>query len=87
MKTREFILVLRDYSLQRIDQEDVAMYGCESPITSSDDKWALECLNVNYISAISEALDDDGSGFLTISKVNRFTSSRPEGWRYDTNTQ
>jgi Ca2+-binding EF-hand superfamily protein len=28
-----------------------------------------------------EAFDDDASGFITISEMNHFTSSKPDKWR------
>ena len=46
-----------------------------------DDKWALEWINVNRLQAITEAFDDDASGFITITEVNSFTASRPKDWR------
>ncbi|KAI0829941.1 hypothetical protein BC628DRAFT_1501118 [Trametes gibbosa] len=70
VKAREFILALRDFYMHQIEQGNV----------DSDDKWALECLNVNYVSSISEAFDDDASGFLTIDEVNNFARLRPQGW-------
>ncbi|KAG5721197.1 hypothetical protein E4T56_gene20049 [Termitomyces sp. T112] len=45
-----------------------------------DDKWALAYLNVSYLQAISEAIDDDASGFIHFREVNEFTSMCPEGW-------
>ncbi|KAG5338881.1 hypothetical protein C0989_005683 [Termitomyces sp. Mn162] len=45
-----------------------------------DDKWALAYLNVSYLQAISEAIDDDASGFIHFREVNEFTSVCPGGW-------
>ncbi|KAH9858598.1 hypothetical protein C2E23DRAFT_716767 [Lenzites betulinus] len=70
VKAREFILALRDFYMDQIEHGNV----------DSDDKWALQWLNVNYITAISEAFDDDASGFLTIGEVNAFARLRPQGW-------
>jgi len=44
------------------------------------DKWALAYLTALKVQAISEAFDDDASGFITITEVNSFTTSRPD-WR------
>ena len=30
---------------------------------------------------ILEAFDDDASGFITITEMNHFTTSKPEEWR------
>ena len=51
------------------------------PDISAEDMWALEYITVNRIQSLMEALDDDGSSFVTVDEVNAFTSSRPEGWR------
>jgi len=47
-----------------------------------NDKWALAYINATYIQPILEAVDDDGTGVVSIKEVNVFTTSRPEGWRY-----
>ncbi|KAG6915736.1 hypothetical protein DXG01_010066 [Tephrocybe rancida] len=44
------------------------------------DTWATAYVNVSYLQAISEAIDDDGSGFVNIREVNDFTTLRPQGW-------
>jgi hypothetical protein len=44
------------------------------------DKWCLDYLTVPYLTAIQEAFDDDGSGFIRISEVNEFIAQIPEGW-------
>jgi hypothetical protein len=54
------------------------------PITDvhrGDDDWALAHLNVIKLQPISEAFDDDASGFITVTEANTFTTSRPLGWR------
>lgn len=48
-----------------------------------DDSWALAYLNVAHVQSILEAIDDDGTGFVSIKEVNTFVSSRPTGWTYD----
>ncbi|KAI0666577.1 hypothetical protein C8Q78DRAFT_1058203 [Trametes maxima] len=77
VKARHFVLALRDFYLQQADDPYIprATVGAYP-----DDKWAIEYLDVSYISALIEAFDDDASGFITINEVNRFTSSRPQGW-------
>ena len=51
------------------------------PEIPMEDMWALEYITVNKIQPLMEALDDDGSSFVTVGEVNAFTSSRPESWR------
>ena len=42
----------------------------------------MEYISLTKLQAISEAVDDDASGFVTIAEVNQFTTSRPKEWRY-----
>ncbi|KAI5824166.1 hypothetical protein K523DRAFT_366348 [Schizophyllum commune Tattone D] len=44
------------------------------------DRWAVEALTMLTVQPISEALDDDGTGFISVAEVNAFTSSRPKDW-------
>ncbi|KAF9557975.1 hypothetical protein CPC08DRAFT_710010 [Agrocybe pediades] len=46
----------------------------------SNDKWALAYINATYTQPILEAVDDDGTGVISIKEVNVFVTSRPEGW-------
>ncbi|KAG6815782.1 hypothetical protein H0H87_011401 [Tephrocybe sp. NHM501043] len=46
----------------------------------SNDEWAQTYVNVSYLQAISESIDDDGSGFINIQEINAFTTMRPKGW-------
>ncbi|KAJ6573432.1 hypothetical protein DFH09DRAFT_916098 [Mycena vulgaris] len=45
-----------------------------------DDRWALSYINVAHLQAILEAVDDDGTGFVSIKEANDFAVSRPAGW-------
>jgi len=56
--------------------------GNDAPVSAIDkeDEWALEYLTVTRLQAISEAFDDDASGFITVQEVNSFTTARPLGW-------
>jgi len=47
----------------------------------SDATWALTFLSSYKVQSVSEAFDDDASGFITVTEVNNFTTSRPMGWR------
>lgn len=46
------------------------------------DLWVLDCINVAHVQPIVEALDEDGSGFISVKEANKFAGSRPNGWRY-----
>lgn len=78
MKARHFVLALQDYYLDKLsDSKGIVDLG-----TSSDpDAWAIKFIDVKWVQHILEAFDDDASGFITISEVNTFTSSRPVNWR------
>jgi hypothetical protein len=52
------------------------------PDTAAEDSWALEYINIRQIQPLIEAIDDDGSSFVTVNEVNDFTSHRPTGWRW-----
>ncbi|KAK7043656.1 hypothetical protein VNI00_008267 [Paramarasmius palmivorus] len=46
------------------------------------DKWTLEFMSrIIFYPAIGDAIDDDGSGFVSIYEVNRFFRRKPEGWK------
>lgn len=47
-----------------------------------DDRWALAYINAAYVQPILEAVDDDGTGFVSVKEVNTFVADRPDGWRY-----
>ena len=47
-----------------------------------EDLWVLNCINVAHVQPIVEALDEDGSGFISVKEANKFAGSRPKGWRY-----
>ena len=51
------------------------------PDTSAEDLWALKHIHVRQIQPLIEAIDDDGSSFVTVNEINEFTSCRPKGWR------
>jgi len=49
--------------------------------STNPDAWAIKYVDVMWVQPILEAFDDDASGFITVTEVNRFTSSRPADWR------
>ena len=74
------MLDLRDHYIEKLAAfaEGVLEMGA-----ASIDAWAINFIDVTHLQPISEAFDDDASGFITISEVNRFTGSpmRPADWR------
>lgn len=95
VKARTFVLNLHDYyadqrsgiSSPLIDQRALPspLSGRSSRLPSprgrlGDDGWALEYINAAYVQSILEAVDDDGTGFISIKEVNTFVEERPAGW-------
>lgn len=78
------MLALRDYYLEKLaaEAERFPEIGAASVNSSQNpDVWAIKFIDVTRLQPILEAFDDDASGFITISGMNRFTSSRPRDWR------
>ncbi|KAJ7051475.1 hypothetical protein C8F01DRAFT_1262807 [Mycena amicta] len=45
------------------------------------DQWTLHVLSqIIYYPNISDAIDDDGSGYISVHEVNHFFKSRPKEW-------
>ncbi|KAJ7783010.1 hypothetical protein B0H16DRAFT_1495047 [Mycena metata] len=74
VKSRHFVMALRDYYQENAEDSEGAS-GQKRP-----DDWALAYLNVSRLQPISEAWDDDASGFVTTGEANTFTTSRPLEW-------
>lgn len=45
------------------------------------DAWTLIHLSIIHLQPLSEAFDDDVSGFVTVAEANAFTTLRPLEWR------
>lgn len=84
VKARHVVLAIHDYYTQRLDDQQRALdrRSQQQLAISENELWALEYIDLMHLHHISEALDSDSSGFVTIQEVNRFTVSRPRGWRY-----
>ena len=82
MKARHFVLALRDYYLDMSTSDTQGMGINATSISLNSDEWAIKFIDVTWLQPISEAFDDDASGFINIAEVNRFTSSRPADWRF-----
>ncbi|KAJ7228211.1 hypothetical protein GGX14DRAFT_346568 [Mycena pura] len=78
VKSRYFVMALRDYYQE--GGEDSSESRGENNNTRIADDWALQYLTVSRLQSISEAFDDDASGFVTVAEANTFTSSRPLDW-------
>ncbi|KAJ7901712.1 hypothetical protein B0H14DRAFT_1250148 [Mycena olivaceomarginata] len=78
VKSRHFVMALRDYYQENAEDSDAAAGA--APGKKRPDDWALAYLNVSRLQSISEAFDDDASGFVTVAEANTFTTSRPIDW-------
>ena len=73
------MLALRDFYQERAEGS-AGLRKKGISVKSDPDEWTLRYISVPYIQPILEAIDDDASGFITISEVNKFSAARPEGW-------
>jgi hypothetical protein len=80
VKARHFVLALRDHYLEKLTSEINGVPESAISNSTDPDAWAIKYIDVMWVQPILEAFDDDASGFITISEVNRFTSSRPVDW-------
>ena len=58
--------------------------NAERPDTIANDEWALEYMSLNWLRPLMEAFDDDASGYVTITEVNKLMDMRPSSftWRF-----
>ncbi|KAG6905943.1 hypothetical protein DXG01_016775 [Tephrocybe rancida] len=61
------------------DLNDSADQPSQQAVEDDDDAWAIGYINVSYLQAIVEAIDDGGSGFVGIREVNGFIDWKPPG--------
>jgi hypothetical protein len=80
VKARHFVIALRDYYLEKLTVEAEGVLGMGTN-SINPDAWAIKYIDIFWVPPILEAFDDDASGFITVSEVNQFTSSRPADWR------
>ncbi|KAJ7055880.1 hypothetical protein C8F01DRAFT_1318774 [Mycena amicta] len=94
VEARNFVLALNDYYADKFDtaedtREATSEAGTRPPSPTSpvhdlppadDDRWTLTYINAAHIQSISEAVDDDGSGFVSSKEANMFAAQRPEKW-------
>ncbi|KAF5325270.1 hypothetical protein D9619_009984 [Psilocybe cf. subviscida] len=62
-------------SVKTGDQNDIISGSADDP-----NAWLLEYLDVAHVRPIVEAMDMDGSGFVSVEELNRFAGSRPKQW-------
>lgn len=62
------------------DEEHAADAEVLNNPISPNDRWTLEHINIAHLQPILEAIDDDGTGFISIKEANTFAVERPKGW-------
>ncbi|PPQ65654.1 hypothetical protein CVT24_011808 [Panaeolus cyanescens] len=96
VKARHFVLMLKDYFSDKegfISKRTTSSSGGpndipitprpEEPLvtpTPPEEEWALRYITISNLQPISEAVDDDGTGFINVSEVNVFAEDRPQDW-------
>ncbi|KAJ7048906.1 hypothetical protein C8F01DRAFT_799583 [Mycena amicta] len=87
VEARNFVLALNDYYADKFDMAAEAGTRPPSPTSpvhdlsaAEDDRWTLAYINAAHIQPISEAVDDDGSGFVSSKEANLFATQRPQKW-------
>ncbi|KAG6828456.1 hypothetical protein H0H92_007865 [Tricholoma furcatifolium] len=91
VKARHFVLALHDFYTDQLSSIESGLPSPATPTTHrssllavskrrQDDRWALAYINAAYVQPILEAVDDDGTGFVSIKEVNTFVAERP-GWQ------
>ncbi|KAJ3851314.1 hypothetical protein EV368DRAFT_65857 [Lentinula lateritia] len=81
VEARHFVLALQDFYIENL----TGLSRVASPITptsiaSSNWPVALKYINISKAQPILKAIDDDGTGFISIKEVNTFALSKPKGW-------
>jgi len=77
------VLALQEYYLEKFS-ESTTISGTGTtarPSPLHPDAWAIKYIDIMRLQPILEAFDDDASGFITITEMNHFTTSKPEEWR------
>jgi len=76
IKGRQFVDAICGYYDDDFRRQAAAHGGLTPP-----DQWTLSILSkVIYHPAIGDAIDEDGSGFISVHEVNHFLKKIPEGW-------
>lgn len=87
MKARPFVMTVRDHFIDRIENaigpNTLTNSDSGSVVENNTDPWTRQYVDVKYLQAIMDAIDDDGSAHITIAEINRFTEQLPTslGWK------
>ncbi|KAF7377945.1 Protein kinase domain-containing protein [Mycena sanguinolenta] len=70
---QHFVSGLHGHYKEELTRETDSRSQCDS------ERWVLEYIDIAPAKLI-EAVDDDGSGFLSAEEINSFTAPKPEDW-------
>ncbi|KAF9562462.1 hypothetical protein CPC08DRAFT_376954 [Agrocybe pediades] len=93
VKAKTFVLTFRDHFLVGDKSmpgtpHPTDLYPATAPafqpmtprlISRSSEAWVFDYIDVTHVQPIIEAMDEDGSGFISVREANKFASSRPKG--------
>lgn len=72
MKARHFVMTLQDHFADEAEKRGADI---SSSVPTND--WTIRYINVTYLLPIMDAIDDDATGLVSISEINRFTDQLP----------
>ncbi|KAF9482851.1 hypothetical protein BDN70DRAFT_874437 [Pholiota conissans] len=93
VKAKVFVLTFRDHirvdnstintpiqgpALLPGDMNSLTVRSPNASSTQDDSEWVLEYIDVAYVQPIVEAMDEDGSGFISVKEANNFALARPK---------
>ena len=82
VKTRLFVTTLQDHFNERVQEEPKSPTNPSDKLANTDD-WAAQFISLAWLQPITEVFDENRSGYISITELNRFTDSIPEDleWR------
>ncbi|TFK62123.1 hypothetical protein BDN72DRAFT_964753 [Pluteus cervinus] len=82
VKARHLVHALHDYygDVSVLQGHERSTTEGAFPTLLPEDRWALAYVNIAHAQHIIEAVDDDGTQFVSIKEVNLFVTSSPQGW-------
>ncbi|CAL1709434.1 unnamed protein product [Somion occarium] len=66
----------------RLNEENIPPAVDEDAVDHARDDWAYHYISLAWLQPIMEAFDDDGSGYITVTEINRFTDGKPKELRW-----
>ncbi|KAI0063522.1 hypothetical protein BV25DRAFT_381883 [Artomyces pyxidatus] len=73
VKTRQFVLGLRDYYSKMLDAAD-------NDSVPPEDVWAMKLIGPPWVQPMVEAIDETAIGLIGAAEINRFSNRRPLNW-------